>query len=1156
MTDQQDANFLPDWEDPTIYERNKEAAHATLIPFHTEQSAIVGDKAQSPFFHSLDGQWNFHLAPSPNTRPASESATSDWETISVPGNWQLQGKDDIPIYTNVQYPIPVENLPRVPAENPTGCYQRTFTVPAAWEEGHQIFLHMAGVNSACYVYINGAEVGYSQESRLPAEFNITPYLQEGENSVRVDVIRWSDGTWVEDQDFWHLSGIYREIYLWAAPKLHMRDFFAQTTFDEAYQDAMLNVQVKVRNYSDSATAGHTIEAKLFDGDKTAFDMLVSGAISVEANHEAVIELSQLCTQPRQWSDETPNLYTLLLTLKDAAGNIVEVERCRVGFRQVEISGGQILLNGRAVLFKGVNRHEHDPDTGHTVSEESMVEDIQLMKQFNLNAVRCAHYPNMTRWYELCDEYGILICDEANIESHGVWGKLAEDPTWEGCFVDRGVRMVARDKNHPCIIYWSLGNESGYGVNHDKMAVAMRALDNSRPLHYHPAEESHVIDVFGPMYPTVQRIIEMAQAEDLHDSKLHGQNIKTPRPIVMCEYAHAMGNSSGNMKEYWDAVYAHPRLQGGFVWDWVDQGLRRFTEDGTEWFAYGGDFGDEPNDKNFCINGLIWPNRVPHPGLFEYKKVLEPVLLEEADLRGNFAVTVTNRYSFVDLSHLRFTWDLSADGKSLQGGLLPLPNLVPGTSASVAVPLANFEPEPKTEYWLMIHAALVDEALWAEAGHEVAFAQFSLPVKMPTASIDPAILPPIRLNETASAVALVGRDFTLRFSKELGTISSFRAGEVELVEGGPALNIWRAPTDNDANTWGDQRMAMRWRDAGYDRLEEHVDGVTATELADGAVEVRVRATSTPKMGDGPVESEEWAGMLQSLGRMMPYFFDEAEQRAMTLKLGYNYDDIPGSGTESKGENLVSALVNDGRLPEMLQLVFDALEAMDDDIPAQALSRIGRLKDLSFEEIKASFNTGEKTRFDYETVYTVYGSGDVLIEQTMVPSKDLPPLPRLGLSITLPGDFEKFRWYGRGPHESYADRKFGAPVGVYSGTVDEQYTPYVIPQENGNKTEVRWAALTDEAGNGLLVVGDPELDVSAHHFTAQDLTEAEHTFELARRDEITLNLDYAQGGLGNGSCGPGVMDDYLLEPQEVTWRLRLRAISAQDKVVDLAKQRIER
>ncbi len=712
-----------DWENPQVTGINKEPGHATLMPFADEAAAQANPtaltRASSPYFLSLNGEWQFAAAPNPASAPAGFEApefdASGWDRIPVPGNWQLCGDYDIPIYVNVQYPFPVDDTLPVPHDdNPTGSYRREFSLPDGWE-GRQVFLTFDGVDSAFHLWVNGQPVGFSKESRLPAEFNVTAFLRPGRNVVAARVYRWSDGSYLEDQDFWRLSGIYRDVYLWSAPAVHLRDFFVTTEFDPAYRDAVLRASLELVNYGEQEAAGCTLTAALFrrSGIEVARQEL---PFSLAARGQAALALAQPVTAPRKWTDETPYLYTLVFTLKDAAGRVIEAESCRVGFRQVELIGGQVCVNGAPILFKGVNRHEHDPRTGHAVPVESMVRDIELMKQHNVNAVRTSHYPNDPRWYDLCDQYGIFLYDEANLESHGVWDRLAKDPLWQAAFVDRAARMVERDKNHPSVLVWSLGNESGYGPNHDAMAAWIRARDKTRLLHYHPAGDSPILDILGPMYPSVDEIIAMAQKPD------------ETRPVVMCEYAHSMGNSTGNLKEYWDAVRAYPRLCGGFIWDWVDQGLERETG-GVRWYAYGGDFGDDPNDGPFCINGLVWPDRAPHPALLEHKKILEPVLVEPVDLLAG-RLRVTNRYSFIDLCGLEICWRVVADGSVIQSGMLPPLSARPGESAELNLPLKPIPPQPGTEYWLGLNFCLNQNHAWAEAGHEVAETHFRLPIEAP------------------------------------------------------------------------------------------------------------------------------------------------------------------------------------------------------------------------------------------------------------------------------------------------------------------------------------------------------------------------------------------------------------------------------------------
>ncbi|MAS35545.1 MAG: beta-galactosidase subunit alpha [Anaerolineaceae bacterium] len=1009
---------LNDWENPQVIGRNKELGHVPLFAFADEPAALAGDRAASPYFKLLNGDWQFHHAPNPSAAPdafyAVDYDAANWATLPVPSNWQMHGYDR-PHYTNVQYPIPAEDLPRVPQDdNPTGSYRHEFTLPADWD-GRRIRLVFEGVDSACYVWVNGDMVGYSQDSRLPAEFDITDHVKAGTNLLAVRVYRWSDGTWLEDQDYWHLSGIFRDVYLYAVPQVTLCNFAAVTELDADYRNATLKIRATVRNHT-AEQAGCTIEARLFAADQSAvFDAPLSAEATVGADSTATIDLTAAVSDPLKWSDEFPNLYTLLVYLKDPNGQVQQVERCRVGFRQIEIWDGQICLNGAPLVFRGVNRHEHDPDSGHAVTVDSMVEDILLMKRLNVNAVRTAHYPNDPRWYDLCDEYGLYVIDETNIETHGVSSQLSVDPVWEPAYLDRVARMVERDKNHPSIVIWSLGNESGYGRNHEVMADWVHAHEPTRPVHYEGGYDAPCLDMISVMYPGLDRLIMMAT-----------DPVET-RPIILCEYAHAMGNSPGGFKEYWEIIDQYPRVQGAFVWDWVDQGIRQTTEDGVDWFAYGGDFGDEPNDGPFCINGLIWPDRVPHPAVWEMKKVYEPLRFVPVDLLAG-QIRVTNGYHFSDLSHLNVAWSLSVDGDVLQEGILPSLQVGPGESAVVDIPFERPQPQAGREYWLDLRLTLADKTSWADAGHEIAWVQYPLPISAPAQpAIDKSRLPALRVSETDAAIELSGDDMVVAFDKMNGVINQFRFQGHDLLLEGPTLNVWRAPTNNDAPSWG-YSLANLWRAAGLDRLENRVERINVDESGPGMVRVHVHLLScAPDLDKG---------------------------------------------------------------------------------------------------------------FQSEWVYTVYGSGDIMITQTLSPDPTMPLLPRVGMKMLVPGHYDQVSWYGRGPHETYSDRKLGARIGFYSGTVEDQYVPYIVPQENGNKTDVRWVKLTNEAGVGLMVRGVPTLNFSAHYYTAHDLDAALHTHELKPRDHITFNVDMAQSGLGSASCGPGTLTPYLLEARRYMYSVWMR------------------
>ena len=1012
-----------DWQDQRILQRQREPAHATLAPYADAQSALAGERGASPFFQLLNGAWRFRYLSSPAETPAEFFApgypTDDWATLPVPSNWQMHGYG-VPNYLNVAYPIPVDP-PCVPDENPVGLYRRTFTIPAGWD-GRQIFLTFEGVDSAFYLWVNGQPAGYSQGSHLPSEFNITPYIHPGENTLAVQVFQWSDGSYLEDQDMWRMSGIFRDVYLTATPGAHLRDVRVKNSFDMTFNDAALQVAVDLRNYTDTPIAGLAVTMRLLDANGAEVVAREIGTgITLGAGDERALDINVPVVAPAKWTAETPYLYSLLLTLTGPEGVVLEVERFAIGFRTVKIAQGRLLVNGMPITIKGVNRHDTHPELGHAVSMESMLRDITLMKQHNINTVRTSHYPNDPRWLDLCDRYGLYVIDEADLETHGMLplNGLSDDPAWREAYLDRAERMVERDKNHPSIIMWSLGNESGFGSNHVAMAEWMHQHDSGLPVHYEGAtgwgnneqRDSSCVDVVSTMYPTVERLIA------------EGQRTDDPRPFFMCEYAHAMGNGPGNLKEYWETIYTYPRLLGGCVWEWVDHGITRTTARGERWFAYGGDFGDVPNDGNFCIDGLNFPDRIPHSGLIELKKVLEPVAVEPVDLARGI-IKIVNRFDFASLRQFAGAWSIQCDGQTLAQGALPVLEIPAGSMQQILLPYTLPAGRPGAEYWLQVSFTQAEDTPWAPRGYEVAWAQFPLPVATPAAPVLALHdMPPLAVAETVDEIAITGEAFTLRFDKRLGTIGGWEFQGQTLLTGGPRLHVWRAPTDNDAH------IANEWRKAGLDRAQHRIDRAVLVQTLPQAVVIEV-------------------------------------------------DDVLGATTV---------------------------------LPVFACT--------------------------YR--YTIYGSGDVVISTHITPRRaDLPHLPRLGLQMRLPGEFDRLAWYGRGPHESYSDRKESARMGVYRGTVQEQYVPYIMPQENGNKADVRWAAVTDARGAGLLVTGMPLLNVSAHHYTTEDFTRARHTFELQRRDETTLNLDYRQGGLGSNSCGPGPLEEYLLQAVEASFAVRLR------------------
>jgi len=1121
-----------DWENPLVVGRNKQPAHATLLPFADVETALAGERSSSPYFQLLNGNWKFHFAPTPTEAPENfyhpDFDSNGWKTIPVPSNWQVLGHG-LPRYMNPDYAFDKTNPPFIPQEtNETGSYLTTFTIPENWD-GRQVFIVFDGVDSAFYVWVNGQQVGYSQDSRLPAEFDITAYIHPGENTLAARVYRWSDGSFLEDQDMWFLSGIFRDVYLFAAPGIHLRDFWVRTELDAEYRDAVLKLRVNIKNFTAADIENYQVEANLFGADSQPVGWKVNSVVNVKAGEEAILEFSGDVANPKKWNDEHPNLYRLVIQLKNANGNLLEAEGCQVGFRKVEIKDGKILVNGAEIYFRGVNRHEHEPERGHAITLESMIKDILLMKQFNINSVRTCHYPNIPIWYDLCDQYGIYLIDEANVESHGLWDKFTKDPDWELAFVERGSRMVERDKNHPSIIIWSLGNESGEGPNHAAMADWIHKYDPTRPLFYESADRAPYLDIVSQMYPSLEKLIRAAE--------IPGET----RPYFMCEYAHAMGNSPGNLKEYWEVIEAYPRLRGGFIWDWVDQGLQRETADGKIWFAYGGDYGDEPSSTSFCCNGIVFPDRTLHPAMWEVKKVYQPVRMDAVDVLAG-KIAVTNRYFFSDLGPLEVNWKVSSGERILQSGNLSSLHTLPAERETVTVPFQKPELAPGAEYWLTLTFTLAEATPWAEKGHEVAWEQFKIPWEVPEIPITPdEKLASLEMKDSEEEATVVGQDFELVFDKKAGTISAWRYKENDMIQRGPLINFWHAPTENDLNTWGNERAAIHWREVGLDQMEEHISQVSVTQLKPQVAQVTVKSIVELRKGaelPKPATPDEMLGGLEMGLNML---LDDNMLKVVCTRLSIAYDDLPGSLRATKIKGLVKHQAAANHLFDLMKTVHDLYLELQLQVPDQ-LSEIvlsGKL------ELEGQSKT--PAHFDCEYIYTILGNGEVRVDTHVLPQVDLHFLPRIGLQIHLPKGFEQLAWYGRGPHETYIDRQEGALVGVYRSTVDEQFVPYVVPEENGNKSEVRWVTLTNSNGVGLHASADRLLDMSAHHFTPEDLTAARHPHEVVRRPEVVLHLDYGHSGLGSASCGPGRLEKYQLKPEEARYCVRLRPFATGDGVM---------
>ncbi|WP_422361945.1 glycoside hydrolase family 2 TIM barrel-domain containing protein [Reichenbachiella sp.] len=800
-------NIPHDWEDESITEINKLPARSDYFPYESLELAIRRDRAASERYLSLDGKWKFSWVRKPADRPKDfyklTFSDSEWNLIDVPGNWERLGYG-VPHYLDVDYPFPA-NPPHIPNDyNPVGSYRKTFDLPLSWN-GNDVIIQFGAVRSAFYLWVNGQQVGYSQGSKLPAEFDITSYVQSGENLVAIEVYRWSDGSYLEDQDMWRLSGIDRSVLIYARPKFHIADHTVLAGLDENYKDGTLEIETEIVGGLGS------LEVKLLDEDQ-----IIANLKSQISNQESqTLSLESQILNPKKWTAETPNLYTLTLELKDSLGAIVEAYSQKIGFRTAEIKDGNFKINGQTVMIKGVNRHEHDPIKGHVVNEASMIKDIELMKQFNINAVRASHYPNATRWYELCDEYGLYVVDEANIESHGLdisdpEVTLANQPSWQKAHLDRVQRMYERDKNFTSIVTWSLGNEAGYGVNFEATYDWLKAQDQSRPVQYEMGQNTDYSDIQAPMYHSIERIVEYAEKH-------------TDKPLILCEYAHAMGNSVGNLQDYWDAIEKYDELQGGFIWDWVDQGLLETSDEGEEYFAYGGDYPHAPvkSDSNFCINGLVQANREINPHIWEVKKVYQNIKIEADDL-ANGRFSVHNKYDFTNLKQFDFSWELKNDEGLIAEGNLPTLDVQPHNNSKFQISNFKFQISKK-ESILTISAKTKTATELVPEEHEVAWDQFVIPASNSIEDAKTASLKSLGLIDNESSLIVRNSDFEVSFSKTSGQMTSWNINDKEMIISGLEPDFWRAPVDNDLGNGMPARNAL-WHYAGKNQINEKLEVV--------------------------------------------------------------------------------------------------------------------------------------------------------------------------------------------------------------------------------------------------------------------------------------------------------------------------------------------
>ncbi len=984
----------PDWENPAVFAIGKKRARATGFPFETRETALDGAMERSTRFVTLDGQWKFAFSPDADKAPKDFANpaydVSQWKEIKVPADWQAEGYDQAR-FNNVTYPFPA-NRPLIPhATNPVGSYRRDVEVPRDWTHS-DVILHIGAAGSAYYVWVNGHKVGYSEDSKLPSEFDVTRWIKPGRNSIAIQVYRWSDGSYLEDQDFWRVSGIERSVYLMAAPKARIADTFVKAGLSDDYTDGTLDVALDLTR----AARGHTVRATVIDGDRT---LLTQTARATGAR------LSFIGTLPgiRSWTAETPNLYTLLVELLDRQGRTVQATARRIGFRTVAIRNGLVTVNGKPITIRGVNRHEHDPETFHVISLASMRRDIELMKFNNVNALRTSHYPNDERLYDLADEYGLYVMDEANIESHAYMSaanrggrtpesiQIGYDPAWEAAHVSRVTNMVERDKNHPSIIFWSLGNEAGTGPSFEKAAADARAIDPTRLISYlgysqiNDFKPNAYADIYAPMYDSPARMLDYAQHPEFK------------QPMIQSEYAHMQGNSGGNFKEYWDAIYARPdRLQGGFIWDWVDQSMYRYTKDGRRYWGDGGEYGPNPGGEIEFGDGLLNPDRTPHPQLFEVQKVYAPVIFAAVDaVAGRF--TVTNRHDFRDLSGFDFDWTVNENGVPVAHGAVPALHTAAHATEPFTLSLPKLPAKPGAEYLVTISArAKAGTIPLVPAGHVVGWDQFALGTPVPA----PVTIPRGRttLQETGGMIALTAGDASLTIDRTTGLIASYRVGGDELLSGG-APNFARALTDNDIGTRGEAANAP-WLAMSATRT---VELVKAERIGSGAAAVTVRYV----MGNAAVR--------------------------------------------------------------------------------------------------------------FTSRYTMRGDGSVDIAGEFTPLKaDLSDPLRIGLQFAAPSRFKTVEWYGRGPHENYADRKTSAAIGLWRGAIADQNHNFMRPQETGTKSDVRSMTLDGDGETALRLAGDHPLSMNALAFPYEDLSRrapgTRKSTDIVPHGHVSVLVDALQSGLG--------------------------------------------
>lgn len=1017
---------------PTAHRINTIPPAATLHHTTYPDQACNVKKDSSENYLSLNGSWKFFWTETPKNRPSGfhsiEYIDTAWKELVVPAHWELNGFG-IPIYTDVDYPFPC-NPPYAPMEfNPVGSYRKEFTLPVSWND-KRIILHLNGVRSAGFIWVNGKFIGYLQDSKTAAEFDLTRAVRyDTTNLIALQIFRWSDGSYLEGQDTWKMSGIERDVTIYATAKTYIQDVFVRTDLDKNYTNGYFEIDIDIAGTDTNFTT--FVEMRDAYNGRPVFNYMSENKKNFDRGKIRVSIEPTLVQMVKTWSAEAPNLYSVRIHLSDQQGEIMDAVCLKTGFRKIEIRNRQLLLNGIPLRIKGVNRHEHDPVRGRVITRASMIEDIRLMKSININAVRNSHYPNRPEWYELCDQYGLYVIDEANLEAHGSdpynpVKTLANKSEWSVAFLERTRAMVEQNKNHPSIIVWSLGNETGYGKNFEMTYKWTRERDPIRPVQCEDAGLEGLSDIYCPMYKSPDFLENFARTGD-------------PRPLILCEYAHAMGNSVGNLQDYWDVIDRYENLQGGFIWDWVDQTFLKHTDDGEPFWAYGGDLGwaGIPNDSNFCANGLVSADRTLYPHAMEVRKVYQPVKFEAVDLTDG-VVRVHNLFDFTNLRECRISWELKTNGTSIASASLPVKEIDPGDSRVLLLDLPELPDSLRSEVFLTLSARTLRTKKLIPKNHLLAWDQFKMHSQEVHAPSNSFPQPALEIHDDSLKTRITGKGIEVVFNHKKATILSLRYDALEVLKKGPEINLWRPPTDNDLGNGMPKRCAM-WKNARENS--------------------RVEETSVTRMDSSHVR-------------------------------------------------------------------------------------------ISYE----MFHEPSESQIDL--VYDIRGNGEIHINVTLrKPTDELPEMPRFGIQMLLPGEFDRVAWFGRGPHESYWDRKTGAAIDLYRGTVWEQHTPYVRPQENGYKTEVRWMTLYNDAGLGILASADSLINCNVHSYPAEDLEHpgngkpGKHTFDIKQKDIVTWNIDYKQMGLGgDNSWGAKPHPEYLLKGKMYTFGFTLSPIKKMNISLD--------